>query len=224
MKIYLDIETLPSDAAWIREEIASTIHPPGNYKKAETIATWERFEKPKLVEEALARTGLDGGYGRVCCIGWAHEDGPVHVEHGDNEAGLLSTLKSAIASCVAPTFVGHNINFDIRFLFQRFVVNGIFPGTVLLAAAAAKPWDKCMADTMLLWHPTNKIALPRLCRILGVEKGDDVDGSQVAGLWAEGKKAEVAAHCRSDVEAVRACYRRMTFDTTTVEQTTRIAA
>lgn len=212
MKIYLDIETLPSAADWVREEIAKGITCPGNYSKPETIAKWEAENKPVLVEEALQKTGLDGGYGRVCCVGYAVEDGPVVVSLAEEEGPLLAIVKEVLENNHQPVIVGHNISFDIRFLFQRCVVNGIWPGRALYAASLAKPWDKCLADTMLMWHPQNKVGLAKLCKILGVEKHDPVDGSQVAQLWSNGKKDDIVNHCRSDVQAVREVHRKLTFD------------
>lgn len=212
MKIYLDIETLPSDADWVREEISKSIVCPGNYSKPESIAAWEDEKKPALVEEALQKTGLDGGYGRVCCVGYAVEDGPVIVDIGAEEGPLLAIVKEALESTSMPVVVGHNISFDIRFLFQRCVVNGVWPGRALFTASQAKPWDKCLADTMLMWHPQNKVSLAKLCKILGIEKHDPVDGSQVAQLWREGKMDDIVNHCQSDVEAVRKVHRKLTFD------------
>lgn len=211
MNIYLDIETLPSDSDWVREEVAKGITCPGNYSKPESIAKWEAENKPALVDEALQKTGLDGGYGRVCCIGIAVDDGPVRVELATEEAPLLAIVKEALDVGNMPVIVGHNISFDIRFLFQRCVVNGVWPGKALYAASLAKPWDKCLADTMLMWHPQNKVSLAKLAKILGIEKNDPVEGSQVAALWKEGKHDAIIAHCKSDVEVVREVHRKLTF-------------
>lgn len=213
MYLYLDIETIPCEDEELRKEIASGITPPGNYKKPETIAEWEKSEKPKLVEEALQRSGLDGGFGRVLCIGWAIDDGEVQIGHEDEEWLLLKFFLDELEETAnrSPTIVGHNISgFDLRFLWQRCVVNGLFP-KVLLQAMQAKPWDKCIQDTMLMWHPQNKVALTKLCKILGVPKNDPVDGSQVYSLLKAGELDKILAHCKSDVEAVRACHRKLTF-------------
>lgn len=197
----------------MKAELAAGIVPPGNYKKAETIAEWEKTEKPKLVEEAVQRSGLDGGFGRILCIGWAIDDAPVQVAHEAEERLLLQVVLDDWSDVLdrAPTVVGHNIaGFDLRFLWQRCVVNGVFPQG-LLYAMQAKPWDKSLHDTMLMWHPQNKVSLVKLCKILGVKKDDPVDGSQVYALVKAGKIQEVIAHCESDVEAVRQCHRKMTF-------------
>lgn len=213
MHLYLDIETIPCEDEALKAEIAAGIQPPGNYKKPETIAEWEKNEKPKLIEEAVQRSGLDGGFGRILCIGWAVDDGSVQVYFGGDERQLLELVLKEWAEVLdrAPIIVGHNIaGFDLRFIWQRCVINGVFPQG-LLGAMQARPWDKILQDTMLMWHPTNKVSLVKLCKMLGVPKNDQVDGSQVYGLYKAGKIYEVIAHCRSDVEAVRACHRKMIF-------------
>jgi predicted PolB exonuclease-like 3'-5' exonuclease len=213
MFLYLDIETIPCEDEALKAEIAAGITPPGNYKKPETIAEWEKTEKPKLVEEALQRSGLDGGFGRVLCIGWAIDDSPVEVVCLGPERELLQTFLNEIGDTAGkmPTIVGHNIaGFDLRFLWQRCVVNGVFPSG-LLSAMNAKPWDKVINDTMLMWHPQNKVSLAKLCKILGIPKNDPVDGSQVYQLLKEGKTQQIIEHCESDVEATRAVHRKLIF-------------
>lgn len=224
MNLYLDIETVPCDDPAIIAEIASTITPPGNYKKPETIAAWEMGEKKRAVEEAVARTSFDGGYGKIICVCLAIDDGePITFIAGDektityrayvtNELGLLSDLFSRLT--FDATFVGHNITWDLRMLYQRAVVHGIQPPAVLLKAMRAKPWDDCIADTMLLWDPSRekKISLDKLCKVLGIAspKGE-VNGSMVAQLYRDGEIEKIAEYCKRDVEAVRACYKRLSF-------------
>jgi hypothetical protein len=213
MNLYLDIETIPCEDETLRAEIAAGIVPPGNYKKPETIAEWEKTEKPKLIEEAIQRSGLDGGFGRVLCIGWAVGDAPVVVAHEDEEQLLLQIVMQELSDVMdrALIIIGHNIaGFDLRFLWQRCVVHGVFPSG-LFNFMQAKPWDKGINDTMLMWHPQNRVSLAKLCKILGIPKDDPVDGSQVYQLFKAGELDKILAHCKSDVEAVRDCHRKLTF-------------
>lgn len=219
--IYFDIESLPSDDSGIIADIAAGIKPPGNLKKAETIEVWERDEKPAAVLEAVRKTGLDGTFGRICVIGMAVNDEPVECTFG-NEDDVLSNFFRWLESAArisdyterqSAVFVGHNIlSFDLRFLWQRCVVNGIRPPAVI--PFNAKPWDGKVFDTMTAWNPERerRISLDKLCRALGVasSKGD-LDGSKVAEYWQAGRHHEVAAYCMADVEAVRQCHKRMLF-------------
>ena len=220
--LFLDIETIPTNRADVRDYIAATVKPPGNISKAETIAKWMTESKPEAVEEAIAKTGLDGSFGRICVIGWAWGDDAAHAEYSeDNEGELLEHFAKCMnlrpmTTHYEATVVGHNVNsFDLRFLMQRFIVNGIRPPLVIQRAAQAKPWeaDKVF-DTMVQWNPDKdkRTSLDKLCLALGIPspKGD-IDGSQVAAAVAAGRIADVAAYCERDVEAARAVYRRMNF-------------
>lgn len=213
MNLYLDIETVPCDDPEVINEIASTITPPGNYKKAETIATWEQHEKPRIVEEVVSKTSFDGGYGRVVCACYAAADTRVWGLYSD-EPAILKRLFDAVATISPTRFIGHNVSWDLRMLYQRAVVNGIEPPSVLLKAMRAKPWDDCIADTMLMWHPERdrKISLEKLCKILKVKTSkSEMNGSMVAQYYKEGRIDEIADYCRGDVVAVRECYKRLSF-------------
>jgi hypothetical protein len=222
MNLYLDIETLPTDRDDVREYIAATVSPPGNISKAETIAKWNEEQRPAAVEEAVAKTGLDGSFGRVCVIGWAIDNGPVKTIYSANdERQLLTEFARALKDEVAPSelfdtcVIGHNVcAFDLRFLTQRFIVNGIKPPLSIDRAARAKPWeDAKVFDTMVQWAGVgNRISLEKLCLALGIPNPKtDITGATVAAAVAAGRIADVAAYCAGDVEATRAAHLRMTF-------------
>lgn len=222
--VYLDIETIGCDDPTVIEDIAAGITPPKNYSKPETIAKWEAEEKPALVNEAVLKTAFDGGCGRVVCIGWAVDDKPAQAVCGALETDILLPFFGAIKEAASfhyrtgstkqpLIFAGHNIGgFDLRFLWQRAVVNGIKPPSAI--PFNVKPWDTSIADTMLMWNPSpgQKTSLDRLCKALGVPtpKGE-LDGSKVWEYVKAGRIAEIAEYCKRDVEAVRQCHRRMVF-------------
>lgn len=222
MNLYIDIETLPTARADVRDYIAATVKPPATMSKAETIAKWEAESKAGAIDEAVAKTGLDGSFGRVCVIGWAFNDGkPRTLLNADNEAALLTCFADEMADAInhstefSTCVIGHNVSsFDLRFLVQRFIVNGIRPPMVIQRAAQAKPWESDKVfDTMVQWAGVgNRISLDKLCLALGIPspKGD-MDGSMVAEYVAAGRIEEVAVYCCRDVEAARAVHQRMTF-------------
>lgn len=222
MNLFLDIETLGSDRDEVREYIAATIKPPGNISKAETIAKWHAESKPAAIAEAIDKTSFDGAFGRVCCVGWALDDGaPDAIYSANNEAGVLQTFADVLSSAIpanevlATTVVGQNVSaFDLRFLAQRYIVHGIRPPTVIARAAQARLWevDK-VYDTMVQWAGVgNRVSLDKLCLALGISSPKDgMDGSQVAEYVAAGRIEEVAEYCKGDVAAVREVWRRMTF-------------
>lgn len=221
MNLYLDIETLGTDREDVREYIAATIKPPATMSKPETIAKWIAESKADAVEEAVSKTGLDGTFGRVCVIGWAFDDvGVSTLYSADDEAQILNSFASAMntvqltehyTTCV----IGHNVSsFDLRFLTQRFIVNGIKPPLLIQRAAQAKPWeaDKVF-DTMVQWAGVgNRISLEKLCLALSIPSPkSDITGATVAAAVAAGRINDVAVYCAGDVEATRAVHRRMTF-------------
>lgn len=222
MNLYLDIETIPTDRQDVRDYIASTVTHPGNISKPETIAKWNEESRPAAIEEAVNKTGLDGAFGRVCCIGFAINDESVRVlSSADDELRLLSEFSDEIASAIqlnerlSTTVIGHNVSaFDLRFLVQRFIVNGIRPPEVIQRAAQAKPWESDKVfDTMVQWAGAgNRVSLDKLCLALSIPspKGD-LDGSKVWDYVKAGRMEEVADYCCRDVEATRTVHRCMTF-------------
>ena len=224
MNVYLDIETLPTADPDAIAEIAATVTPPGNISKAETIAAWEAEKKPALVAQAVAKTSFDTLLGSIACICWALDDGEIQaLDCRAGEGGMLleffsvlsMDLQSAHSRIEAEThtYVGHNLaGFDLPYLKHRAIVHGIEPNVSLWKAMHAKPWDSCIADTMLMWSADRerRVGLDRLCRAMGIPGKGDFDGSMVAATWPANPE-KVIAYCKDDVERVRALHRRLTF-------------
>jgi len=209
-KITFDIETICLITDEIRAEVEASIRPPGNYKKADTIAAWEQDEKPALVEAELARGGLDATRGRVLCFTYAIDDGSPVCITGDELSILAGALEVMIYNPIN-LYIGHHISgFDLPFLRQRCWVNGL---AVPNKPFKSKVWDDCIADTMLMWSPERdkRISLDKLCRVLGVKspKTDDMDGSKVWAAYQAGEIERIRDYALADVIATRACYQRM---------------
>ena len=224
MNIFFDIETIPSQVPWVRDELAASITHPGTLKKPESIAEWVRESKPAAVEDAYLKTSFDGGLGQIVCIGWCTDEGEpvsrtaadlsVTAERDMLEGWFLDLIDAFHAGGKRrPVFVGHNhVAFDIPFVWKRCMVLGVKPP--LWFPRAPKPWSEAVADTMLLWDASQRAggSMDRLCRILGIPgKGDGPTGADVWPMVQAGRLDEVAAYCRADVERTRAMYRRMTF-------------
>lgn len=169
--------------------------------------------KDRLVDEQVGKAGLDGATGRIICLSWAWDDEPVNSAAAGSELSILQALFDDVREKhkgMAVTVCGHNISWDIRYIWQRAVVNGIQPPANI--RWQGKPWDH--TDTMLLWNPDTqrRISLDKLCKVLGVQtsKGD-LDGSKVWQAFKDGRIVDIAKYCSADVEATRACYRKMVF-------------
>ena len=68
-KLYLDIETIPSQEPWVRDFIIDGIKPPGNIKKQESIDKWYEEKLDDAIEQAMSKTALDGA---MCHLSLIH--------------------------------------------------------------------------------------------------------------------------------------------------------
>lgn len=225
MQLFIDIETVPTTDQEVIETLSAKITAPANYKKAESIAEWERDNKPQAVLDAVAKTSFDGAYGRIVCICYAFDDGPVFSVHGDDEKTLLEQFYSHVydlstndvrgyTSDVPLTVIGHNVaGFDLPFLKHRSIINRVTPPAAILKAMNARPWDNCIADTMLMWSSDRekRASMDKLCKAFGIDGKGDFDGSMVADTWPVDPQ-KVVDYCCADVERTRQMYYRMTFD------------
>lgn len=222
MLMYLDIETLPTNDAIVIAELHAKVAPPGNLKKAETIAAWWAEEGEKEKADIVARTSFDGMYGRICVISMAIDDEPPLTWSGNDEAGLIRDAFAWIDGISSVnvqfgtarnqvTFVGHNVvGFDLPFIRHRSIIHRIEPPTPLRLAFQAKPWGAEVSDTMLMWSSDRekRVSMDKLCRSLGIPGKDGFDGSMVAATWPE-DPFKVVEYCMDDVERTRAIYKRL---------------
>ena len=224
--LYIDIETIPGQAPGIKEELAKGISAPGQYKKAESIAEWEREQKPAAVEEAWLKTSFNGAFGEIVVVSFALGDDKIcTLPTGDwkdpeSEKALLISLNEALNEVIFPsgllltTVVGHNVSaFDLRFLLQRCIVKGVRPHPIIKRAAQARPWEADKVyDTMVQWAGVSgSISLDKLCKALGMPGKGDMDGSKVWPAVRDGNISKVIEYCPDDVAKVRSIHKRMTF-------------
>lgn len=248
MNLYIDIETIPAQRPDILAEIRekaeaelqakiADVRAPSNYG-AEAADKWMQTKGAEAIQsmrdgveaeidEAYRRTALDGAFGQVCVIGWAVDDEPARTVQGMNEASVLygfsKALKIGASSMFNTCVIGHNVAaFDLRFLVQRHIVNGIKPHAVIARAAQAKPWEsEKVFDTMVQWGgPSARPggSLDKLCKALGIPSPKtDITGATVWDAVKAGRLDDVARYCARDVEATREIHKRITFQSAAVE-------
>jgi predicted PolB exonuclease-like 3'-5' exonuclease len=216
MNVYIDIETIPSQSVG-PDEFKDLVKVPGNYKKPEVIEQY----KVDNAETEWRKTALDGTMGEIVCIGYAiGNDAPKTVSRSadESERALLESFWEQFgkefneASVTQPVWVGHNITgFDLRYIWQRCVVNDVVPYEDL--RVNAKPWSEFVVDTLYEWKGTDVKggSLDKVCKALGIEGKGDIDGSKVWDYVKEGRIEEVADYCADDVEKCRKIYKRMRF-------------
>jgi hypothetical protein len=224
IEIFLDIETLPTSRHDIQARCVADVAPPGNYKKPESIAEWWAKEGDAKKAEAIARTALNGTWGEVIAIGFAVDSGPVSVLVRDaDESSLLAKfggeLSAACERSIAsgdmwPTiakWIGHNImDFDLRFLWQRSKLLGT---QLPFSLPIGRQFDGRVFDTMKEWAGyRDHISQSDLELAFGILRVDPLvnGGADVFTAYQEGRVADIAEHCRVDIENLRAVYRRMT--------------
>ena len=214
--IFIDIETIPNQSPEYRAMVRETIKPPANLKKQESIDAWYAENADAATDEAVAKTSFDPAAGHIVCIGFAFGDEKAQfieaLEVEEEATQLDAFFKTVTAKCyMNPVqWVGHYISgFDLRFLINRAIVLGVQLPSKLVLPRDIKPWSGQVFDTMTAWAGNkDKISQDRLAKALGLAGKGDFDGGMVAEAWLNGEHQRIAEYCMSDVETVRAIYRR----------------
>lgn len=203
VKLFLDIETIPADNN--SEKILRML-----YAKKEERAG----KKTEDFEEYFSKTSFDGAFGRILCIGYAINDEPEQILYNENnEAETLRQFWEIAKE--ADLFIGHNVmDFDLRFIFQRSIINKVKPPSNLLNLPFARYRNNPIFDTMKEWvkWANSSVGLEHIALAMGIPTPKDgIDGSQVFDFYKKGKVNEILEYCKRDVETTREVYRRIAF-------------
>lgn len=238
MYIYIDIETIPveetkpvflqqaeesyKDPSLTIDQICSDLEiEKGKQSKAELMDLWRDKFKPEHIqttaEDEWRKTSFNGGLGRVLMIGVAVDDDEPVVFYDEDESKVLQSFSEFLNSEVSanyntrPTFIGHNvIDFDLKFLYHRFVVNGIKPHWSMPIQPSR--YSEVVQDTMYRWAGFGgRVSLDDLANYLGLEGKGEIDGSKVFDYYLGGRIDELIAYCAHDVELTRQVYKRLYF-------------
>ena len=207
--LFLDIETVP-----LTEEMGSV--------SSRLQDLWDKksahFRKEdESASDAWPRASLYAEFGRVVCISAgiiSRKNDPKHFRiksfSGEDESAVLDGFSELVRKFRSPRYIrlcAHNgKGFDFPFLCRRMLIRGIdIP--VAMQVAGKKPWELNFIDTMDLWkfgEYKNFTSLTLLTEILGIsDPKDDMDGSQVAGVYYKEKNLErISRYCEKDVLAV----------------------
>jgi 3'-5' exonuclease len=203
-KMFLDIETLPASEEY--HETLRMLETKRSKKKGD-------LSDGKLdFEQSLLKTSFDGSFGRILCIGYALDNDRVECLCDEkDEAGILRKFWDIARN--VDLFIGHNIiDFDMRFIYQRSIINKVIPSKDL---GFARYRNFPMFDTMKEWSKWSmtNIGLEHIALALGIPSPKDgIDGSQVYDFYKAGKTDEIAEYCKRDVETTRLVYKRMIFE------------
>lgn len=238
MRIFIDIETMPTVDPEIIADIRASIQPPGNYSKPDSIKAWMDTKGEQAALEAIGKTALSAEDGSIIAIGIATDDSDprvlIRVPSADSDKNLLEAFYQAVHDLLTeaslargddpdraiftpePWWVGHNITgFDLPFLWKRAVIHGITP---MQSFALPAPGDlrhgRGCFDTMIAWAGLRgTISLSRLTRVLGLPdpktNADGISGRNAFEFWERGDLETVRRYCAADVVAARAVFHRL---------------
>lgn len=201
MKLFFDIETLPAPEG--KEPLIREMYDKYLAKKGSgAVMNLEQF---------WGSTALDGGLGRILCIGYALGDAKAEVLHSPQEASMLKKFWKLAEG--ASLVVGHNVfNFDLPFIYQRSVVHGVTPTCNLFPRRYT---NDVVFDTYFEWTKwqNGKGSLDYLAKIFGLPTSKQgIDGSQVYDFFKAGKVKEILEYCKRDVELTRQVYKKLAFE------------
>ena len=218
--IPIDIETGRDEAEYALDNHINMAKENANVTNPDTAAK-QKIQKGTAAWEA---TSLDGLYGNPLVISWAVDDGPIFDVHripgGLSVVELLADFWTGLRESIPvnktnhpPTFIGWNVQFDLRFLWMSCVRHGVKPPIHI--PHDAPPWKDAYIDLMQYFpRPKRNEGCHKLkhaCEALGIPDDGDIDGSEVWDAIQAGQLDDVVTHCRADVERVREIYKRVTF-------------
>ncbi|MFO7790258.1 MAG: 3'-5' exonuclease [Bacteroidota bacterium] len=217
--LFFDIETVPATQNF--EAL-----PEHMQKLWDKKSTYFRKEE-ETAGDVYHRAGIYAEFGKIVCISVGHinmKDGNRTFRgksyYGDDEAAILKDFSEMLTKfCRSGDkyLCGHNsAEFDIPYVARRMLVNQV-PLPEILNLAGKKPWEVKHLDTMNLWkfgdykHFTSLDLLTNIFDIPTPK--DDIDGSQVAGVYYEDKNVKrIAQYCEKDVLAVAQLFLRYRYE------------
>ena len=206
----MDIETVPCSPSY--ENLDITFQTLWSEKTA-----WQRKEEYTPAEFYKLKAGVMAEFAKIICISVGYlfiDNGENHFRiksfYGDDEKQIITDFNELLNTQFNKKqhqLCAHNgKEFDFPFIARRTLINGLkLPA--LLDIAGKKPWEVNHLDTMELWkfgdykHYTSIKLLAALFNIPTPK--DDIDGSQVAGVYWNDKDIErIKKYCQKDTLTV----------------------
>lgn len=208
--VYIDIETLP-DMDFDKSTIE--VKAPANYKKPESIEKWIQENGDTIREEEWRKQALSADRGgRILSIGYSVANGEIKTLYGlETDEHIIRELFDDLSSMnVHPFFIGHNVPFDLEFIWKRSKIQGISCPFKL------RPFGRHGSefyDTMQAWAGfKGHISQDRLASLLGIEqKPSDISGSNVLDHYLAGDHDKIREYNAYDVDTVRKIHKRIAY-------------
>jgi predicted PolB exonuclease-like 3'-5' exonuclease len=207
--LFIDIETVPVVESF---DVLSE-----RMKKLWDVRSAYLRKEEEGPADVWSRAGLFAEFGKIICLSAGvfsslAEPRRFRIKsfYGDDEAAIIRQFGDLVRNFRQGRdlrLCAHNgKEFDFPFLARRTIILGEkLPG--ILNIAGKKPWELNFLDTLELWkfgEFRNYTSLALLTEVLGISNPkDDLDGSQVAGVYyGEGDIERIARYCEKDVLAV----------------------
>lgn len=208
--LFLDVETVPFSPGF--SEL------PNVFQELWAEKTqWQRKDNYSPEEYYGMKAGIMAEFAKIVCVsvGYLFEQkGETHFRlksfYGDDEKNLLEEFADLLTEKFNTNqhyLCAHNgKEFDYPFICRRMLIRGVSLPKIL-DLSGKKPWEVRHLDTMELWkfgdykHYTSIKLLAALFNIPTPK--DDIDGSQVSGVYWEEKDLErIKTYCQKDTLTV----------------------
>lgn len=179
-----------------------------------------RLKDPDKISAAIDKwhdkTSLDGSWGEIISVAYAiNNHAPKVFYRGaeTREEDMLVDFLTAVEGdlnaldvSAHPTVVGHNVAFDLGFLFKRLAIHRIqYPYWLSWPVSFKSP----VHDTQTMWVGAREyISLDALGYIL-LGRRKTMSGGDVAQLWLDGEYERIGEYNIEDVEMTRAVHKIM---------------
>ena len=208
--LFLDIETVPIKENF--EDLSATFQ-----KLWEEKTVWQRKDDISPSDFYKLKAGIMAEFAKIICISVGYlftEKSENHFRiksfYGDDEKQIIADFNALLNSKFNKKqhqLCAHNgKEFDFPFIARRTLINGLkLPK--LLDIAGKKPWEINHLDTMELWRfgdYKNYTSIKLLAALFNIPTPkDDIDGSQVAGVYYKEKNLErIKTYCQKDTLTV----------------------
>lgn len=230
MELFIDIETIPSGDQPTNEELRNAV--PKTISKEETIMKWIEDNKDKVFH----KRGLDPFEGQILCIVvYDPSKNEMYTILDKDEKVVLIKLYDLIVKLTAfvpnpsttdisdpninvgkfhkPIWIGHNVIFDLNFLFIRSIVHKI--PLLKYLPNNERDYDHYEDTMKIIGYGTTDsskkfISLEKACKLLDIPIKTSMHGSKVYDYYLEGRLEEISKYCQEDVLACVQLYNKLT--------------
>jgi 3'-5' exonuclease len=214
----LDIETIPRDLRaeprkiqeYIWERVTRRADPEGAGPGLDQfLAGMDAAAFGPMRRDVERYMALRPEFGHVICIGMGHdgrgrgdlETKALTARTVAEERHILEAFWEVVRSSREWRFVTYNgLAFDLPYLIRRSIYVGVPPSSGLPLRPYSPESHFDVMRVLSNWERADAVRLDVVAALLGLQKWPpDMEGSQVLGLWREGRIDEIEAYCLGDV-------------------------